>query len=974
MVSWPAGHRWEDALVTIYDKTLAHKATLGTAHKLRYNKRPFGSYGVMLTFELDRSDPWVSELTNGQVHFIRVLEDKGDGTRWQTFSGFCIKEKDADEAGADTQFIEFTFLPLARMAEWRHGMPVTGETLEVTTKVDDGFKWIIERTLGATAPATPTTSVARAFTDFVVAANKSQYPSNVELKTTGQNIYEFLQLTGAAYKVDWDIYLNDTPAPEFETWYPRRGVDRTEDNGVNDECIITDKWGAFRRQEYQYDSTGVVSNVLDNRFTKDVGDADVATNWLYREVAIASSNEVTMAVELADRAPKRSWTMDEFVETEGCQWGLHFDVGDRVTVKSIEFGYTLEDTICDVTAEYDEKGFRHLTLTFGDPVPDNQDQQRGGGRRRLDPEYTDPRNIPDMALAILPVATSNVVGTGTRAAPDDHQHLLQVTADDAAYMPLTNGVGYLAGEDGISTRINGGKLYISGAGVGANVSFYGDDDPVVAGYFDPDDSYKFGIVGGTGISTTIAADPNNHYITINSAWQRTVGTPNWIGPATSTDKVSLNAAGAPAGANTWLYVNGDIEVESTIKAYTGRLYLSGQDGIIDCYTDGTATTFNVDDAAGDAQIGLLATGTSYFSGGNLIVQNSKNFETYADTGGANMTAQLAGASGNLWLITTATTHLGGYTYTWPTSGAATGESLTATVSGANITLAWTAPAPAAHDIVSAHTYTGGAALDVFGLSAANTIAKLTPSAAGAADAHLLCTDANGYLTVQRVYIYDANKSFERYGTVLRYNSDAYHTFRIGGANIVGIDASAVYPTTDSASTCGTDSLRWLDGYFDDLTVTAGGAITFGGDTNIYRSAANTLKTDDALTVTGTITGSSTSTAAIFQGNVTMASGKTVDGVDISEWKTAYDAHTHNYIKPVQYHATGYDGDVVTGEGVQTGSYAYYECDYSSDGGTRYYVYTATDSSGTSAAWRRIYFPSKPHYHNVSYDTVASAAP
>jgi hypothetical protein len=43
-----------------------------------------------------------------------------------------------------------------------------------------------------------------------------------------------------------------------------------------------------------------------------------------------------------------------------------------------------------------------------------------------------------------------------------------------------------------------------------------------------------------------------------------------------------------------------------------------------------------------------------------------------------------------------TTTIGGYTYTWPTDGAATGEALIATVSGSAITLSWEAPAAAAH--------------------------------------------------------------------------------------------------------------------------------------------------------------------------------------------------------------------------------------------------------------------------------------
>ena len=61
---------------------------------------------------------------------------------------------------------------------------------------------------------------------------------------------------------------------------------------------------------------------------------------------------------------------------------------------------------------------------------------------------------------------------------------------------------------------------------------------------------------------------------------------------------------------------------------------------------------------------------------------------------------------------------------------------------------WT---PAAHDMVTSHTYTGGAALDVFGLSAASTIAKLTPSSNPGAAAAILASNASGDITLQHVY-------------------------------------------------------------------------------------------------------------------------------------------------------------------------------------------------------------------------------
>jgi hypothetical protein len=59
-------------------------------------------------------------------------------------------------------------------------------------------------------------------------------------------------------------------------------------------------------------------------------------------------------------------------------------------------------------------------------------------------------------------------------------------------------------------------------------------------------------------------------------------------------------------------------------------------------------------------------------------------------------------------------------------------------------VALTAGAPLSHAMVGAqHTYAGGAALDVFGLSAPNTIAKLTPSSAPGAASAILKSDAAG---------------------------------------------------------------------------------------------------------------------------------------------------------------------------------------------------------------------------------------
>ncbi len=57
-----------------------------------------------------------------------------------------------------------------------------------------------------------------------------------------------------------------------------------------------------------------------------------------------------------------------------------------------------------------------------------------------------------------------------------------------------------------------------------------------------------------------------------------------------------------------------------------------------------------------------------------------------------------------------------------------------------------------HDMVSAHTYTGGAALDVFGLSDTDTIARLTPSSSPGEAAAILRTTEAGGLTLQALTV------------------------------------------------------------------------------------------------------------------------------------------------------------------------------------------------------------------------------
>jgi len=82
---------------------------------------------------------------------------------------------------------------------------------------------------------------------------------------------------------------------------------------------------------------------------------------------------------------------------------------------------------------------------------------------------------------------------------------------------------------------------------------------------------------------------------------------------------------------------------------------------------------------------------------------------------------------------------------------------------------------------------------------------------------------------------------------------------------------------------------------------------------------------------------------VIAGSITMAASKTVDGVDISVWKTAYDAHTHD--------VTGATGDWTT------------------YGDPTWYPVYATEAVGTIVG----YFPGYQHTHTAD-GTLATGAP
>ena len=768
MVDWPAGHRIEDYQFKIYDSAFAWLGDLATVHGAAGSRTLYGQFGGKCTFALSLDDPWASVLSAESQHFLKVLRD---GV--QIFSGMQVKLEREDEPAKESGFVKFQFLPLAFLARWRHCLPIPpATTLETSgTKVDDAFKWIVERVLGSTAPNTPTTGLSRAISGFTVAADKTEYPTNVGLDPTNQNLYEFLQRWGANFDVDWDIYLNASDAPEFETWYPRRGLDRSEANGTNAEAVFTDELGDILRVSYGMDTTDAKTVIISADGLVDVA-ASVGdrTAWLIREGIVRNRDTTTMGVALEDKRPKVWCKLEEYQETRGLQWkegavaaDACFSVGDLVTWYAVRMGYgPTSDTICQIDWEIDANGVEHLTLTFGDPKPDIMDKMRGGTGGATDPDYTD----PGASLRVL-----GITGTDTNTV-------------------------YPA--------------------VGTN---------------------NWTFAAGTGIASITAAVAST--VTFNTVWQRgTAPGEAALYPAITTDALAI--------AN-------DFTVWSDTIGGTQTAGFDNESG--GCHAVGWLQVG--DPALGTPACGIKLTHNAEHPDINIVSGGSVMGAWRSATGsidlyqGADLTLRkvaadawtflVDGATGSTQWAPGATWQIEGATYTLPTgTPVATGYALICTDAGV---MTWASPAAAAHDIIGAlHTYTGGSALDVIGLSAANTLAVLTPSSAPGAASAILKSDASGYLRLQRLELQGASDYITVGSSDLTINAgsddlalkanDKIFLYPSASAGIVyQFDTTAFIPGADNSYALGGTSYRWsviyaYDAHFyDDVVIDGDCTIT-----------------------------------------------------------------------------------------------------------------------------------------------------
>ena len=883
-------HDWSHYKLELYDKDRVQVAEhLDVAKGLRWKK---GVYGAgEFSFSLPLSHWQAQAIAHEALHFCRIWRD--DDTE-SLMDGIIFKPS-WTRANNPDQYLEIAGVSLDHIAKWRSGVPLNPGTstvapLTITDHVDDAFKWIVARTLGASAPTIPSGS-SRAVPDITIEADAHAYPTEETVTFITRpkyTLYDFLREMGGHYGVDWSFTFDSSMNIVFKTFYPRRGTNKTELNGSVAPIIMNDAGENLRGWRFFWDAGEHANVVIARNCREEYEDAAAVADWWRREIISESSDDTVNAAALTDAAVKIGYAQD-FRESVDCQFraggsGVRFDVGDQVTTSNNQEAYGPKDeTIAEVLGQILDDGTEELGIVFGDPEPDMLDRQSGGGAVSADDPYEDLSDEDS-----LPVANTADPGTEEKFSREDHVHDLNLTANDAGVMALTDGVGYIVGVNGIATSIVDGELTIDGSGAASSLWTRFD-----AGSLDLDYALR---PTKYGDDVRLKADADADVIWLEGD----------SGKSHFADDMYLgDAAGV---ADSRLHIKDVAE-----GRYGARITFenaSAEKGQVGLSDDGELF-MNTHEAQGiSLQVQSVQKFYLFDDGSQAAFENGGLVAGYVDlssTGGVanDPMWSLSNETGDLYLDEDATTHIGGYLYTWPLTGAAANKALgVSSIEGASVTLGWLDVGATDHGALTglgdddhsqyllaagSRALTGHWNAGAFNITASRFYTQTADYLYSVSAGEIHVKGANyavlygstGYLVVGAAAVYPKDgldlgisgtndfadgfftgtvyaNNFQvatdcyvgsHAATYLNLYASGFVSFNIGGTFLAFVgnqdSANALFPASGVSFDIGTTSRKIR-------SIQMSGTITIGGDVNLYRGGADVLQTDDGLTIGGNL--------------------------------------------------------------------------------------------------------------------------
>ncbi|KKN29623.1 hypothetical protein LCGC14_0842370, partial [marine sediment metagenome] len=261
----------------------------------------------------------------------------------------------------------------------------------------DGFKWIVDHVMGPNA-FDSFGGANRTRTGLTIAADLGDHPTTQVIDVCDKmNLFEFLQRFGPNWDVDWRLRLEITAGKQnqmvFETFYPRRGLDKTESNYVTRIPVLINDASVNVPRARKYRETASMVNVwVKDDLSGETADAASVAAW-GRRAARAPTNVSDKLDTLIENKGIEEGQEYGFHPSEQCQLGEDDDfvVGDLVTVGNAHVGIAASDQpIKGALLEIAKTGDEGISLTFGEYEKTLGDKIDEGGGGSPDDFYPDP--------------------------------------------------------------------------------------------------------------------------------------------------------------------------------------------------------------------------------------------------------------------------------------------------------------------------------------------------------------------------------------------------------------------------------------------------------------------------------------------------------------------------------------------------------------------------------------------------------
>ena len=594
---------------------------------------------------------FVQRLDKAQVFAIESRD-----TKWRPVAGKVTKTVDLSGMGGAIYFLSRPIIqPDPDGSAW-------GDTVE-DMPADNMIKEFIRHNAVVGEAYDDPNGDPRGITGLSVTANAGEAPAPGEFERAGVLWDVARQLC-----LDNDIDLTFTPAwngPdaavtfEVDTHYGGRGAD----NAV----VLSDVYRVFEESAWHHNKFPLKTHAYTESGHAVVAGNDPASH-LRAEMVVDTQGTADLRLALQDARAEQGHTF-KFKETQGVQLGVDFWLGDTIAHHDTELSTEIRSELLagvKITIQKDQLGSEDIELILGDEKPESSQSGSSGGRGRVRPnrrrELAGTPKVNDWGLK---------GDASIKVGPD---------TDNAVRVTGINGVSVTedVAQNKLTVALETWLFFDADSGTGSP---------------DPDDSNTFGIVGGTGISTVILQDPDDHYITINSVWQRTEGSPNYLHQATHGDWFRLY----DSGDGLVFEINGDGDVtgnEQAIGSPYRRFSITDYDiigsggsgsGIHDINISGdilsdTSTTASLlrwtggtdgDDQAWFKKVYIVASEDDsiihgqWLHGFGLALYRGDDLMIYSDTG-STLIFYVDGLNGDTTWGAGATWTIEGATYTLPT--------------------------------------------------------------------------------------------------------------------------------------------------------------------------------------------------------------------------------------------------------------------------------------------------------------------